>query len=96
MNNLLEIKNLNLIYKINNKSLQILKNINLSLKQKESISIVGESGLTANEMRAILGIPVFDYYISEAPSYNDIYDEIRLVDEADYPMGAATSGEGND
>ncbi|MAJ14230.1 MAG: ABC transporter ATP-binding protein [SAR116 cluster bacterium] len=44
MNNLLEIKKLNLIYKINNKSLQILKNINLSLKQKESISVVGESG----------------------------------------------------
>ena len=44
MNKLLEIKNLSLSYKINNKSLQILKNVNINLNYKESISVVGESG----------------------------------------------------
>ena len=44
MNKLLEIKNLSLSYKINNKPLQILKNVNIDLNYKESISVVGESG----------------------------------------------------
>ena len=44
MNKLLEIKNLSLSYKINNKSLQILKNVNIDLNYKEAISIIGESG----------------------------------------------------
>jgi len=44
MNKLLEIKNLSLSYKINNKSLQILKNVNIDLNYKESISVIGESG----------------------------------------------------
>ena len=44
MSKLLEIKNLNLSYKINNKSLQILKNVNIDLNYKESISVIGESG----------------------------------------------------
>ena len=37
-------KNLSLSYKINNKSLQILKNVNIDLNYKESISVIGESG----------------------------------------------------
>ena len=45
MDKLLEIKNLNLSYKINNKSLQILKNVNIDLNYKEAISVIGESGL---------------------------------------------------
>ena len=44
MGNLLQLNDVSLVYKINNKSLQILKRINFSLKSKESISIVGESG----------------------------------------------------
>ena len=44
MNKLLEIKNLSLSYKINNKSLQILKNVNIDLNYKEAISVIGESG----------------------------------------------------
>lgn len=44
MSNLLQLNDVSLVYKINNKSLQILKRINFSLKSKESISIVGESG----------------------------------------------------
>ena len=44
MSNLLQLNDVSLVYKINNKSLQILKRINFSLKSKESISIIGESG----------------------------------------------------
>ena len=44
MGNLLQLNDVSLVYKINNKSLQILKRINFSIKSKESISIVGESG----------------------------------------------------
>ena len=44
MNKLLEIKNLSLSYKINNKSLQILKNVNIDLNYNESMSVIGESG----------------------------------------------------
>ncbi len=44
MDYLLELFNVNLVYKLNGKSLQILKKINLSLKAKESVSIIGESG----------------------------------------------------
>ncbi len=74
MNNLLEIKNLNLIYKINNKSLQILKNINLSLKQKESISIVGESGSGKTSLiMLIAGMEKFN-------SGDLIFDGINLKD----------------
>lgn len=44
MKNLVEIKNLNLIYQSINSETQALKNINLSIKEHEFISIVGPSG----------------------------------------------------
>ena len=44
MSNLLQLNNVNLIYKLNDKSLQILKNVSFSLNSKESVSVIGESG----------------------------------------------------
>lgn len=44
MNNILDIKNLNLSFVSNGKSYQALHNINLSLQKGEMLAIVGESG----------------------------------------------------
>ena len=65
-------------------------------KVKGSYEIAGNGGLTANGMRAILGIPVVDTYVADASSANSIFDELTLADQANWPMGAGTSGEGND
>ena len=64
-------------------------------KVKGSYATAGNGGLTANGMRAILGIPVIGKNVADAQSSNSIFDELRLADEAHYPMGAGTSGEGN-
>ena len=55
MNKLLEIKNLSLSYKINNKSLQILKNVNIDLNYKEAISVIGESGSGKTSLIMLVG-----------------------------------------
>ena len=44
MDNILEIKNLNLVFRSNNIDYQALYNINLELKRGEMLAIVGESG----------------------------------------------------
>ena len=87
MGNLLQLNDVSLVYKINNKSLQILKRINFSLKSKESISIVGESGsgktslimLIAGLERITSGKLVFDNQNIETLS-EDQLSSIRKKD----------------
>ena len=62
MNKLLEIKNLSLSYKINNKSLQILKNVNIDLNYKEAISNyekILENGFFSEDLYLNLGNAYF-------------------------------------
>ena len=44
MNTLLKLKKVNLKYQTGKDNVNVLKNINLTIKKKETISIVGESG----------------------------------------------------
>jgi len=44
MNTLLKLKKINLKYQTGKDSISVLKNIDLNIKKKETVSVVGESG----------------------------------------------------
>lgn len=54
MNNLLEIKNLSKHYFINKDIIEVLKNINLEIKEEEIIAIVGKSGCGKSSLLSII------------------------------------------
>ena len=55
MNKLLKLFNVNLNYNIDNKSINILKNISFEVDYKETISIVGESGSGKTSLIMLIG-----------------------------------------
>jgi len=55
MNKLLKLSNVNLNYNIDNKSINILKNISFEVDYKETISIVGESGSGKTSLIMLVG-----------------------------------------
>jgi putative ABC transport system ATP-binding protein len=55
MNKLLKLFNVNLNYNIDNKSINILKNISFEVDYKETISIVGESGSGKTSLIMLVG-----------------------------------------
>ena len=55
MSKLLKLSNVNLNYTIDNKSINILKNISFDLDYKETISIVGESGSGKTSLIMLIG-----------------------------------------
>lgn len=52
---LLELENINKYYEINNNSCHVLKNVNLSFKKGEMVSIIGESGSGKSTLMNIIG-----------------------------------------
>ena len=44
MNTILKLKKINLKYQTGKDSINVLKNIDLNIKKKETVSVVGESG----------------------------------------------------
>ena len=66
MSNILELKKITRNYKLNNKTLHIFKDINLSIKTKESVALVGPSGCGKTSLLHIAGL-------LEAPSSGEVY-----------------------
>ena len=66
MSNILELKKITRNYQLNNKTLHIFKDINLSIKTKESIALVGPSGCGKTSLLHIAGL-------LEAPSSGEVY-----------------------
>ena len=55
MNALLKLKKINLKYQIDKDNISVLKDINLTIKKKETISIVGESGSGKTSLIMLIG-----------------------------------------
>ena len=55
MSTLLKLKNVNLKYQTGKDNVNVLKNINLTIKKKETISIVGESGSGKTSLIMLIG-----------------------------------------
>ena len=55
MNTLLKLKKINLKYQIDKDNIRVLKDINLTIKKKETISIVGESGSGKTSLIMLIG-----------------------------------------
>ena len=55
MNTLLKLKKVNLKYQTGKDNVNVLKNINLTIKKKETISIVGESGSGKTSLIMLIG-----------------------------------------
>ena len=55
MSTLLKLKNINLKYQNGKKSISVLKNINLNIKKKETVSVVGESGSGKTSFIMLIG-----------------------------------------
>ena len=55
MNVLLKLKKINLKYQIDKDNISVLKDINLTIKKKETISIVGESGSGKTSLIMLIG-----------------------------------------
>ena len=55
MNTLLKLKNINLKYQTGKDNISVLKDINLTTKKKETISIVGESGSGKTSLIMLIG-----------------------------------------
>ena len=66
MSNILELKKITRNYQLNNKTLHIFKDINLSIKTKESVALVGPSGCGKTSLLHIAGL-------LEAPSSGEVY-----------------------
>tara|TARA_B100000989_G_scaffold179629_1_gene134950 strand:- start:1377 stop:2042 length:666 start_codon:yes stop_codon:yes gene_type:complete len=55
MNTLLKLKKVNLKYQTGKENINILKNINLNIKKKETVSVVGESGSGKTSLIMLIG-----------------------------------------
>ena len=55
MNTLLKLKKINLKYQIDKDNISVLKDVNLTIKKKETISIVGESGSGKTSLIMLIG-----------------------------------------
>ena len=55
MSTLLKLKNINLKYQTNKKTIKVLNNIDLTTKKKDTISIVGESGSGKTSLIMLIG-----------------------------------------
>ena len=55
MDILLKLIDVGLTYNVNNTSINVLKNINLDIKFKETISVIGESGSGKTSLIMLIG-----------------------------------------
>ena len=55
MSTFLKLKNINLKYQIGKDSINVLKNIDLNIKKKETVSFVGESGSGKTSLIMLIG-----------------------------------------
>ena len=55
MNTLLKLKKINLKYQTGKKNINVLKDINLTIKKKETVSVVGESGSGKTSLIMLIG-----------------------------------------
>ena len=55
MNTLLKLKKINLKYQTGKDSITVLKNIDLNIKKKETVSVVGESGSGKTSLIMLIG-----------------------------------------
>ena len=55
MNTLLKLKKINLKYQTGKDSISVLKNIDLNIKKKETVSVVGESGSGKTSLIMLIG-----------------------------------------
>ena len=55
MNTLLKLKKINLKYQTGKDNIIVLKNIDLNIKKKETISVVGESGSGKTSLSMLIG-----------------------------------------
>ena len=55
MSTLLKLKKINLKYQTGKDSISVLKNIDLNIKKKETVSVVGESGSGKTSLIMLIG-----------------------------------------
>ena len=55
MNTLLKLKKINLKYQSGKDNIRVLKNVDLNIKKKETISVVGESGSGKTSLIMLIG-----------------------------------------
>ena len=55
MNTLLKLKKINLKYQTGKDNINVLKNIDLTIKKKETVSVVGESGSGKTSLIMLIG-----------------------------------------
>ena len=55
MNTLLKLKKINLKYQTGKDNISVLKNVDLNIKKKETISVVGESGSGKTSLIMLIG-----------------------------------------
>ena len=55
MNTLLKLKKINLQYKTGKENISVLKNIDLNIQKKETVSVVGESGSGKTSLIMLIG-----------------------------------------
>ena len=55
MSDLLKLKKINLKYQTGKESISVLKNIDLTIKKKETVSVVGESGSGKTSLIMLVG-----------------------------------------
>lgn len=76
-----------------------------ALLEKAYAKIIGtythaDGGYTANGIRTLTGLPVYEYYSSQFgendSSLEEMWDLLMDADDNDYIMGAGTSGDGDD
>ncbi len=74
---LLEVKNLNVIYKVERKEIRAVRNVTLNVESQDSIGIVGESG-SGKSTLAMAILQLLPYNIAEATG-EIIFDGIDLL-----------------
>lgn len=77
--NILEIRNLSVAYEVENDSIPAVNSINLTLKEKESLSIIGESG----SGKSTLALSILDLQDKNAKVTGDIYFKGKNLMELD-------------
>ena len=62
--------------------------------------LISEGGFTANGIRALTGVPVFEYYSEEFESdtsdFEAMWNLLKDADSKNYIMSAGTLGDGDD
>ena len=81
MSTLLKLKKINLKYQTGEDNIRVLKNIDLNIKKKETVSVVGESGSGKTSLIMLVGGLEKPCLLYTSPSPRDV-EESRMPSSA--------------